>query len=325
MRRGLVAALGELGSNHMKHVVSVSLGSSRRDHRAVMRLLGTEVEVWRRGFDGDVEAAFQAIRGLEGQVDAIGLGGLDVFLYVAGQRYVIADGLRLLQAAGSTPVVDGSGLKRTLEPMAVRWLDRHGPLALAGLPVLLVSALDRYGMAVALQEAGCAVVYGDLMFSAGIPYPIESLPELERIARRLAREMTKLPVRMLYPTGSAQEVAPEPRFIEQYAAAQMVAGDFHLIRRHLPDRSIMEGKAVLTQTTTADDRALLRAVGVRWLFTTTPMLDGRSFGTNALEAAMVAVLGKPPDALSLQDLDEFLQGIDYRPEVIDLAVQPGRL
>jgi len=36
----------------MKRVVSVSLGSSRRDHKATLQLLGQEVTVERIGTDG---------------------------------------------------------------------------------------------------------------------------------------------------------------------------------------------------------------------------------------------------------------------------------
>lgn len=250
-------------------------------------------------------------------MDAIGLGGLDVHLHVAGDVYVVADGQRLLRAARTTPVVDGSGLKQTLEPAAVRWLAAHGPVPLAELPVLMVSALDRYGMAVALEEAGCRVVYGDLMFTSGVPYPIASLEELRRIARRLAREVVKLPIRMLYPTGEAQERPPEFAFPEQYERAGLIAGDFHLIRRHLPPR--IEGKAVLTNTTTSADRADLGARGARWLFTTTPLLGGRSFGTNVLEAALLAALGRRAEEVGPADYERALAEIAYRPEVVDLA------
>ena len=304
-----------------KRVVSVSLGSSRRDHAAAFVLLDTVVEVTRRGFNGDVVAAERAIAELDGRVDAIGLGGLDVYLHIAGDRYVIADGERLLRAAPRTPCVDGSSLKQTLEPAAVRWLATHGPVPFAGLPVLMVSALDRYGMAEALEAAGCSVVYGDLMFTAGIPYPVASLPELRSLARRLVREMVKLPVRMLYPTGAAQDAPPEPRFEEVYARAGLVAGDFPLIRKHLPGPAVMAGKAVLTQTTTVEDRALLARSGVRHLFLTTPLLGGRSFGTNVLEAAIVAVLGRPPSALTADDFTSVLAAMDYRPEVLDLQPQ----
>ncbi len=302
-------------------VVSVSLGSRRRDYQGMLRLLDRVVRIERQGCDGDVEEAERRIAALDGNADAIGLGGLDVYLYIAGDRYVVADGERLMRAATRTPVVDGSGLKATLEPAAIRWLAAHGPFPLEAAPVLMVSALDRYGMAVALEAAGGRVVYGDLMFGAGIPYPITSLEDLRRIARKLAREITRLPVRLLYPTGQAQEQPSQERFPEQYAQADVIAGDFHLIRRYLPAR--LDGKAIVTNTTTRADRDDLAARGVRWLCTTTPIVDGRSLGTNALEAAMLAVLGRQPQTVGPEDFESLLRALDYRPEVLDLAGAAG--
>lgn len=298
------------------HVVSVSLGSSRRDHSARATLLGRSVLLERRGCDGDLERAAATIRALDGQVDAIGLGGLDVHLYIAGETYVIRDGERLLRAAERTPVVDGSGLKRTLEPAAVRRLQAEGPLRLRGLNVLMVCALDRFGMAEALEAAGCRVTYGDLMFITGTPYPVRSLDEMREIARKLARELVKLPIHMIYPTGAGQEAEPEERFPEAYREADLIAGDFHLIRRFMPGGRQMAGKAVLTNTTTVADRDLLRERGVRHLITTTPVYGGRSFGTNVMEAALVATLGRPAAG---DDYRQALAAMDYRPNVVDLA------
>ena len=317
MRRMVGESVGDVPHGDGPRAVSVSLGSRRRDYQVAVCLLDQVVRLERQGCDGDVEEAERRIAALDGQADAIGLGGLDVYLYVAGDRYVVADGERLLRVAKRTPVVDGSGLKATLEPSAVRWLAAHGPFALTGAAVLMVSALDRYGMAVALEAAGCRVVYGDLMFGAGIPYPITSLPDLQRIARKLAREITRLPVRLLYPTGQAQEQPSQERFPEAYAQADVIAGDFHLIRRYLPAR--LDGKAIVTNTTTRADRADLAARGVRWLCTTTPLLAGRSLGTNALEAAMLAARGPSSRGMERADFESLLQAIDYRPEVLDLS------
>ena len=38
--------------------------------------------------------------------------------------------------------------------------------------------------------------------------------------------------------------------------------------------------------------AKFKAAGVKHLVTTTPVMDGRSFGTNMLEAALIAASGK---------------------------------
>jgi hypothetical protein len=276
------------GAPRTLRVVSVSLGSSRRDHAVRVVRGGARFEVERRGVDGDLAAAEAAVRALDGRVDAIGLGGLDITLRVRDRVFTLSDGARLRDAASITPVVDGGGVKDTLERRAVEGLVAEGILG-PGVEVLCVSALDRFGMAEALDGAGCAVVYGDLMFTAGIPYPIRSLDELAEMAHRILPQFAKLPISMLYPVGAAQERPPDPRFAPYYERAAVIAGDFHLIRRHLPDR--LDGKTVLTNTTTAEDVRWLAERGCARLVTTTPVLEGRSFGANVIEAMAWAYAG----------------------------------
>ncbi len=302
----------------MKRVVSVSLGSARRDHRVVVNLLGEEFEVQRQGTDGDLEAAEHRIRELDGTVDAIGLGGIDVYLFAGDRRYELRDGLRLKQAAVRTPVVDGSGVKRTLEPEAVRYLVEEAHLISPASRVLMVSALDRYFMAEAFVEAGCPTTFGDLIFALGMPYPIHTLEELAQIARKMLPELAKMPFNMLYPTGKEQETAPSERFAQYYQEADVVAGDFHYLRKFLPAR--MDGKLVLTQTVTREDVEDLRRRGTAYLVTTTPEMEGRSFATNVIEGILVSLLGKPPEDVTAEEYRELLHRLDFRPRVEALNV-----
>ncbi|HBC91988.1 MAG TPA: quinate 5-dehydrogenase, partial [Pelotomaculum sp.] len=278
----------------MKHVVSVSLGSSRRDHKVVTELLGESFEIARVGTDGDFNRALELLQELDGKVDAIGLGGIDVYLFVKEKRYAVQDGLRLMEAVKTTPVVDGSGLKNTLEREVVRILAGETGLLKKGTRVLMVSSVDRFGMAEAMTEIGCDMTFGDLIFAAGIPYPIHTMHELEEIANRLLPEFTKMPFHMLYPTGKKQDTqddAKVEKFAGYYLDAEVIAGDFHLIRRFMP--AGLKGQTILTNTTTRDDIDFLKSKGAGALVTTTPEYGGRSFGTNVMEAALLAVLGKP--------------------------------
>ncbi len=302
----------------MKRVYGVSLGSSQRDHTARVTLLGEEIELTRKGTDGDLERAEALIREIDGTVDAIGLGGIDVFLYARGERYTVRDGLRLMRAASRTPAVDGSGIKDTLERDAVHYLATETKLLSAETRVLMVSAVDRFGMAEAFVELGCPVVFGDLIFSAGMPYPITTLDELADIARRLLPEMGKMPFTMLYPTGKAQEEHLDTgRFGEYYAQADVIAGDWHYIRKYLPQR--IDGKWVLTNTTTGRDVEDLRQRGATHLVTTTPVMDGRSFGTNVIEAMIVALSGSRPDELGHAGYAAWLERLRLVPRIEHLG------
>jgi len=60
------------------------------------------------------------------------------------------------------------------------------------------------------------------------------------------------------------------------------------------ESGVMRGKIVVTNTTTEQDVQEFRQAGIKYLVTSTPPCDGqRSFGTNLMEAALVAVAGCP--------------------------------
>ena len=198
--------------------------------------------------DGSLDKAIAKIKELDGTVDAIGLGGIDVYLYAGKDRYALRDGLRLMGAATKTPVVDGSGLKNTLERQAVTFLQTELGVELRGTKVLMVSALDRFGMAQALVEAGADVLFGDFIFALDLDKPVRGLDEFEVLARRYLPDACKLPFQFFYPTGKKQERPPQPKYPQYYEEAAIIAGDYHFMRAFMPDR--LDGKVVLTNTVT---------------------------------------------------------------------------
>ncbi len=316
----MTSASTEQQADRPLHVVSVSLGSSTRDEAVEVSLGGRQVTLERRGVDGDLRRAVQLVAELDGQVDAIGLGGTDLYIHAGGRRYVIREAARIAAAAKRTPILDGSGLKNTLEREAIRRIDDSGQVPLADKRALLVCAVDRFGMAEALWERCAAVTYGDLMFGLGLPLPIRSLAGLRRIAPLALPIVVRLPLRRYYPVGQAQTTI-EPRFGRAYAEADVIAGDFHLIRRRLPplgDPPPLRGKVVLTNTTTAADVELLRERGLETLVTTTPRFGTRSFGTNVLEACFTALAGSS-EPLPPERLMAMLDDLGWSPSVTRLS------
>lgn len=296
-----------------KHVVSVSLGSSSRDVDLTVELLGESVRIQRRGTDGDVGAARRLVAELDGAVDAIGLGGLDLFLQWMGRRYYFREARYIASAATRTPVVCGAGLKDTLERRAVALLE--GTVGWRGRRVLLTLSVDRFGMAEALVEHGADVRFGDLMFGLGLPWAIHSMRGVDRVARTMAPALTKLPVAWLYPTGASQnKTSTSDRFAAHYRWAEVVAGDWHTIRRYAPAR--LDGVTIFTNTTTKADVAFLAAAGAERLVTTTPRFEGRSLATNLLEAAFVALRGRDQGHAGYQAI---LDEMGYVPTEVPLT------
>lgn len=299
----------------MKTVVSVSLGTSKRDHESRLNMLGETVSVSRRGVDGNFKQAVDLLQELDGKVDAIGLGGIDIYLKSRNETFVMRDGLRLREAVSVTPVVDGSGLKNTLERQTVVHLQQTGQLDFRNKKVLMVCAMDRFGMAEALDEVGAHSVYGDMIFNLGIDKPILTLEELEVRAKKLLPEICKLPISMVYPIGKKQEsIEPDELTAPYFAEAEIVAGDFHLMRRKLPDD--LRGKGILTNTVTGSDLEELKKRQLSWLVTTTPEIEGRSYGTNVLEAALLALLGKPWEEVVPEDYLDLIDRAELTPRIV---------
>jgi hypothetical protein len=301
----------------MKRVVSISLGSSTRDKRVETEILGQPFVVERIGTDGDMRRFQTLVHQLDGQVDAIGMGGIDLYLRAGTRRYQIRDAARLIRGVHSTPIVDGGGIKASWEKyLILDFLPREAGVSFAGRRVLLVSSVDRYGMAEAFVQAGAVTLFGDFYFALGLPIPMRSLRTVRLLAVCLLPVITKLPFTLLYPTGAKQEQTT-PKYPHLFAWAEVIAGDFHFIRRYMPED--LRGKTVFTQTITPDDRDALRRRGVRMLITAAPEMEGRSFATNVLEGIVVALSERRSEELTSDDFVQWMLRAGFRPRVETLT------
>lgn len=301
----------------MKHVVGISLGSSKRNHTVQVNLAGIECKVERIGTDGDLQKMIDFIKENDGKVDAFGLGGMDLYIYALDRRYEIRDARKVVGAAQQTPIVDGSGLKHTLERRVIQFLSRNTDIFQKRPEVLMMSAMDRLGMAKALEEQNCRITYGDLLYVLGLPFPLYSLKTIARLARIIAPVVSLLPFKLIYPTGDKQEIN-KPRFARYFKKSAIIAGDFHFIKRYMP--ADLSGKIIITNTITADDILILKDRNVKMLITTTPELEGRSFGTNVLEALLVCLEGAKTE-LSWEQYHSMLEELNIEPRIMNLT--PG--
>ncbi|OGO60199.1 MAG: quinate 5-dehydrogenase [Chloroflexi bacterium RBG_19FT_COMBO_47_9] len=298
----------------MKHAVSISIGSSKRNKVVEVELLGETVRIERIGTDGSMENAAQLYRELDGKVDAFGVGGADLGLTVGTRWYPLYSVEPMVRFIKQTPVVDGSGLKNTLENRIGPFIKENIGDYIQEKKVLITAGVDRWGMAISFVEDGYDCVFGDLMFALGLPVPLHSLAALKRLASIMMPIAGRLPFEWVYPTGEKQDVRI-PKWEKHYLWATVLAGDCHYIKRHMPDR--LDGKIVATNTTTPEDVELFRQVGIKYLVTSTPVLDGRSFGTNMMEAALIAASGKGRK-LTLDELSQMLDQLGFQPQLQEL-------
>jgi hypothetical protein len=114
---------------------------------------------------------------------------------------------------------------------------------------------------------------------------------------------------IFYGSDGAQQ---ELKYVKYFEGSDLIAGDFLFMRKYMPPR--LNGKTAVTNTTTDDDIAVLKERGVNTVITTTPRYDGRSFGTNMMEAAVTAYAGKKR-RLSDEALNALIDALEIKPSV----------
>lgn len=306
----------DAASDSPRRIALLSLGTSRRNQTFETILLGQRFHLVREGTDGDQNRLLARIQELDGTVDAIGLEDIDVFFQAGSRVYTHKAAYRFVAAASQTPVVDGFGLKHTLERWAVTFLHNSAPELLDQRKAFILSGIDRYGIAQVLQEFTKSAVYGDVLFTTKIDWPLRSLKALENYARVLFPIVCNLPLELLSPTGSRSETRKK-RHGRYFQWADVIVGDSSLLRRYAPDT--LTGKTIITNALTTEQEAELKSRGVMTVVTTTPDLGGFSLGAHALEAMFVSLL---QDQGYVWDARK-AAARDFRDEYLNLILESG--
>ncbi|MCG0277314.1 MAG: hypothetical protein L5656_02095 [Thermanaeromonas sp.] len=296
----------------MLRVVSVSLGTTRRDFREELDLPQAKVVMERIGCQGDLSLAAQILSSLDGQVAALGLGGANFYYHLGNRRIPCPAGRHLVCRVSKTPLVDGSGWKQFIEPLAVEVLQGYG-ISLAGKTALVVSVLDRYWLAESLSLAGCKVLAGDALFGLRLPCVLP-LSLFTKIAHLTLPFLARLPLHFLYPLGPAQE-KPGRIYSPSIPQVDIIAGNWHFICRYLLPY-LSKSEILITCGTNKEDLRLLKQVGVKYLLSTTPLWKAGSPSANAVEAVLMALGAKKEEPTTYIKLARELR---WLPKLIELT------
>jgi hypothetical protein len=254
---------------------------------------------------------------MDGKVDAFGVGGVEFFLRVGLRRYYFRDVSRIRRAVKISKIGDGNGVKGLLERRAFATLEKHlnekENKTLRGMPALITTAVERYGMAEAMMDAGLDLTFGDFMFALGLPIAVRKISTVKMLGHLLLPIITQMPFSWFYALGSEQDKPPQPKWGEYYQRATVLGGDFIQIRQFMPND--LTGKIIVTNTTTANNVEELKKRNLHVLVTVTPRLEGRSFGTNVMEATLLALMDKPQSEVAEKDFLDLIDRIPLLPNI----------
>jgi hypothetical protein len=120
-------------------------------------------------------------------------------------------------------------------------------------------------------------------------------------------------VRVLYLLGAEQDKPPKSKWTKYYEQAYVIAGDFLQIRQNIPDD--LTGKIIVTNTTTLKNVDELKARNLHILVTVTPRLERRSFGTNVMEATLLALLDRQESDVTDAEFLDLTERIPLEPNI----------
>ncbi len=304
----------------MKKILIIHL--NQENATETVRFLHHDLEVLHLGCAGEPEKARELIREYDGQVDAIGLEGMPALLELGPARREHEDGRTLPAAAGTTPVVDGRGIRAGLERWGVILADRAEPGIFSQKRVLMVPGLNHKGLAQGLARHSPTVRYADPVIYFALPnFPgIGGKLTLEQAAGPTLDQLKSAPFRRVMPQAG---IPGTPRYTESFQWADVIAGDIGAIRRYAPDD--LKHKTVVVEWATEEDLQDLRQRGVSIAITMMPSLQEKEslgrWSAATIEAALVALRPNPQATLSEDTYLDLMADIEWKPAIRYL--QPG--
>lgn len=307
----------------LRRIVSISLGSSRRNYAITTTLSGLSaqpIEIVRIGTDGNRERAANLLPSYDSNADAISLGGGRVppppgaspGTNPSAQTDPFAD---LASNARTTPVFDGQTLKATLERWSAKRAADMIPDLFRQRRILVLQGLDRYPLAQVLETYQPSLRFADPLLQTGVPFaPIpRSLRQLDRYAATVQTALS-LPGSNLWQnrgTPTPDETGPEPaplhpltlsRIQKLFAWADVIVGDMETILRLAPER--LPGRTIVTDDPSAEEIDNLADREVTTLVTMSPPLSQTQpfVATEVLEALFALI--QQADTTQPPQLDE---------------------
>jgi len=313
-----------MGDEQSKWILVIHPGSGNRAE--TLSCLGQPVTVRRVGCEGSIDQALALVVEHDGVADAIALEGIAARLQLGSMRAWHETGSRIVRAAKRTPVVDGSGVRASVERWGVVLAERAEPGLLSNKRVLMVPGLNHAGLAEALGRRSAELRYADPMLFLGLPTATGSAGGA--IARpAVAATLGLLRRAALGRLLHTPERGRPRRARSWFRWADVLAGEASTIRGYAPDS--LAGKTVVMEFADEVDIEDLRHRGVSVAVTLMPALEGNgtlgSRPASTLEALLVACRRHPQIPLTEDTYLNMISELEWTPAVRFLQHQGSRV
>ena len=296
----------------MKKVVTVTLGSSKKDFEFKTTFLGQEFSVRRLGADKDSSKAWELMRRQQANADAIALSDMVDHYHVGLRTVVNRESQRLMQVVTRVPVTTGASLRRLLQVRAVRHVQKELGNYFNNNLVLFLSGMRNYDMAVALSDYTRNLSFADPVFQAGSPLLLSSLEQLELYAKGKELLPGIVPGKFL---KSVLSTLKNKIVANAVAKSHVIVGTFREIQA-VSSSGNLDGKTLITSAIDDEALAFFAKHKVNLVVDVSPKLFDKVVGISTITAMILASTGKSESELSDHDFEEIINELDIKPRLL---------
>lgn len=298
----------------MKHIISISLGSSQRDYHIKTIILGYPLDIQRIGTNGDDILAAILVASYDGQVDAISLHTQSPGFSLTSNAKPSPTTMRLLAMADSTPAWQGCHIRTALERWAIKCVADTHPSLVRHRHILFLQGLDSYHLIEALQPYYPTLTFADPLLDTGKAW----LPALRTRAQLAAYAQTLYPLTFVTSPHTRSirlgNLKQTKQIASLFARADVVVGDMEIFQHLAPDD--LRKLTLITNAPTVQDIKDMRERGLETLITMTPSLHSEHpYVTSDVLEAMIAVMHPHTNTLNETHIFDFLAQSGWQPTI----------
>ncbi len=301
----------------MKHLLSLSVGSSRASSSEFIHFQGKEYRLTHLGVDYDVDMFESILKSYDGKCDAICVSYVPPV--VALRKKILMHNLyRLVRdTVKDTPVYFGHHLRAIIGNWTLRKSMEEGEFNCSNANVLFLTGLGMHELAKTLAPMALSCRFLDAWTLLRAPLILKDLAALEKHAIVYAGTLEKLQLDNHFADGIGRRLFKK-WFRQKIGASDIIVAPANVISSF--DPKAFKGKILLLDCMLPGLSEKLMAAGVQNIFYPEVLIAGsdKSYGYSVSEA-LIAIDRGQEDTLSQEDLLDYygVNDVDARLMQID--------
>ena len=296
----------------MKHIISLSYSSYGTSGDEIYDFDGEEIRISQYNLGFNFELAASLIKEYDGRVDAFSLNGIPPIINSKEITFMHPEIQKLASYAKVTPLFDGSLIKKTYLPWALRKFHYKNPKFFASKKISIYSGAFNYSLLDDLTSFGSKIKLGDPYFYLGVPKLLRSKAQLTRFAKFLTPVFKKMKIKH----SKLGRFTDLPNSFKPFLYSDYFMGNASTF--HLLDLSHLEGKTVIVDFLSASLEEKFKAVGVENCLVCMPKLMEHEHLSFSLIEALIYSCYSDDDRLTDQIIIGWMESRERKDELVHL-------